>query len=516
MVTTTRPRTARRFTEPERIDPFTVEEQATIEVAKVFFWFFLEHVFILSLEDETYTDENGEEQPVTFGRIHREWALMMQTNPRLVLLAPRLHLKSTLLKAFAIWKMFRVNPNQVLEILYFVYKAQLANEHVENTLGFIRRNPYCRFWRNLKPYSITQVSYLVDWGDGVIGEVKMQGEGILSGTRGRHSRVVICDDILSDYANSLTQVELDRITRIFRQAILSIPPDPTDPILLVGTPQSPTDILHQMAYAEGWVWLKYPAIRDGQPLWPDKFGIRALELKKGEVGPLEFEVEYMLTPVGVVDQFFTRDSIRAITDDTLRPWDLSEMFEKGELATYGGFDVGKLVHPSHVTIFLELPDGTLVQLFQEFLDHLKYNLQVKRLNALAKIFKLNRGYFDATYNVLDDRGLSPVWRGKGFTRQLKGNMATLFAKRVYAVDDDPSIVLLRNERQLNQVTIVDKTLRAATTVEGHGDAFWSIGLALQATEDGPGIIDIGHSTVRTDQGISPSQSWLQQLGVKVD
>ena len=132
---------------------FTPKEQAIIEVSRQFFWFFLLNVFIKSFEGYSYLHDDGSRREFTFGRMHVEWALLAQYNPRLCVMAPRAHLKTTVLvQAFAFWEMFRVQENQLLDIMYFSYKSSLATEKVEDLLRLMRANPYCRYWKDLKPY----------------------------------------------------------------------------------------------------------------------------------------------------------------------------------------------------------------------------------------------------------------------------------------------------------------------------------------------------------------------------
>lgn len=496
-------------------EPFSVEEKLIIEVSREYFWFFLENIFIRSFDGFTYPVDDKTRHKFEFSAIHREWALLMQFNPRLCLMAPRAHLKSTVLKAYAMWCMFSVEPGRLMDIMYFSFKASLAGEQVGDLLRLIRNNPYFRFWKDLKPHSEQLGHFLVSFGDGVIGDASIKGDGIMSATRGRHPQVTICDDILSDFSNPLASLELQKINRIFRQAIMSLPANPDDPLLLVGTPQSYEDILYSLSNSPDWLWLRYPAIMDEKEelvQWPEKFTFQRLKRIQRGLGQTAFEVEFQLTPIHVADQFFTRDEILSVTDHRMPAWDLDEEFIKSDLATYGGFDVGKEVHPSHVTIFLELPNGTLVQIYEKFLDHMRYPEQVATLNKLARVFKLSRGYYDATFNVMEDRGLDRVWRGKPFNRKFKADMATLFEKRVFAEGEEAGIILLNDVRQINQITVVDKQLKAATSVEGHGDAFWSIGLAVRAAEDGPSIIEIGAPTPYKGSTFQPGQSWARQLG----
>lgn len=499
----------------DQVQAFTPKEKVIINVARHFFWFFLEHIFIRSFDGQTYLHDDGTRKSFSFGKLHMEWALLAQFHPRLCVMAPRAHLKSTVLaKAFAFWQMFKVEENHLVDILYFSYKSGLAIEQVEDLLKLIQANPYCRYWRDQRPQSRTMIDYLVDFGDGIVGEATLKGDGIMSATRGRHPKVTICDDILSDFSNPLSSTDLERINRVFRQSIMSLPANPDDPLLVVGTPQSFEDVLYSLASSEEWMWLMYPAIIDEKnriTQWPEKFTYERLIRSRRNMGSMAFEVEYQLSPVRVADQFFTREEILKITDLALPRHPLGKEFEKSDLSTYAGCDVGRMVHPSHVTVFVELPNGTLVQVFQQFLDHMRYPDQIKLLNQVAKTFRLSRGYYDATYNVLDDRGLDNAWRGRPFNRKLKADMATLFEKRVLAEKDEAGIVLLNDPRQLNQITVVDKQLKAATTIDGHGDAFWSIGLAIKACDDGPGMVELGSGWRLMDQPYSPSQTWARQI-----
>ena len=496
-------------------EPFTPREKVIIEVSKAFFWFFLEHVFLKSFEGDSFEDDSGVYKEFSFGRLHMEWALLAQFNPRLCVMAPRAHLKSTVLAlGYAFWQMFRVGKGRITDILYFSYKEKLATEQVQLLLRFIKVNPYTRFWHNQKPSGITTIDYLVDFGDGVIGEGIMQGEGIKAATRGRHPKVTICDDILSDFTNPLSSADLALIGKIFRQSIMSLPANPTDPLIVVGTPQSFDDALYQLSNAEGWMWLMYPAIVDENlrmVQWPEKFTYERLGKLRRQLGDSAFEVEFQLSPLSLADQFFSKAEVLSVTDPQLGMWPDWKPFPKEDLSVYAGVDIGYAVHPSHISVFVELPNGTLVQVYQRFLDGMKYPDQVELLNKIAKTFKITRGYYDATTNTMEDRDLSPVWRGRRFTKQYKGNLATLFAKRVFASEDEPGIILLNDSRQLEQITIVDKKLDAQSTVNGHGDSFWSNSLAIKAADDGPGIIDMGTNFNMLQRSYGPHQTWARQL-----
>ena len=508
------------LTDVEPPQPLTKKERINLVAGKAFFWYFLDHIFTRSFDGQTYTDPVTKDQkPFEFSDIHRQWALHLQYNKRFCIQAPRAHLKTTVIgQAFPFWLMAQAKDNDYVDGIYFSYKTELANEKVAALKRAIKDNPYCRFWVDLKPTSASVIDFLVDWGDGPIAEVTLKGAGIKSATRGRHPRFTLCDDILSDFANPIGSSELRLINRIFRNTIMSLPANEDDVLGLVGTPQSYDDILYQLAQAEDWLWLLYPAIKDYKKQtvqWPEKFDYERLLRIRKNVGITGFEVEYQLTPVVVTDQFLTKQDLLPIIDLNLKEWNLTTEFgNEARLGVYGGFDVGKKVHPSHVVILLELPSKSLITLYQAFMDHMPYPQQVKMLNLLAQRFNISRGYFDSTFNVLEDRKLNRRWKGKVFTKKLKADMAVGLEKRVFAEDEDPGLVLLNDSRFINQIVQVRKDLTADETMEGHGDAFWSLGLAIKAADDGPSIIDIGNPRrliPDESQPFNPRTTAYQQL-----
>lgn len=481
-------------------EPFTEVEKVHLALGLNFFWYFLDNIFQKSFVGQTfYSPETKNREAFEFGNVHCEWALLAQFSPRLCLQAARGHLKTTVIgQGFPFWLMARAGMDQfeTVDGVYFSYNEKLASEKTADLKRFIRTNPYTRFWKDLKPSAESIINYLIDWGDGPVAEVFLRPSGIKAATRGRHPSFVIADDILSDFSNPLSSSELRLISRIFRNAIMSMPSNPSDPLMLIGTPQAFEDILYQLANDEEWMWLTYPAVKNWEKKtvqWSEKYDYdRLMRIRKSH-GEASFAVEQQLVPVTITDQFFSRDDLAPIVDADLKMWDLTKEFpNRAGLGVYAGLDIGKTVHPSHVIVFLELPDKTLIPLYESFLDHTSYTKQVRLLNFLAKRFNL-KGYFDRTNNVLSDRGLSRRWVGKVFTKRLKANMALMFEKRVFAeVDEgDSRMVLPSGERFLNQIVAVRKDLTASESPEGHGDSFWSVALAVKAADDGPSVVDIG-------------------------
>jgi hypothetical protein len=306
---------------------------------------------------------------------------------------------------------------------------------------------------------------------------------------------VVCDDILSDYANALETTQLQRIDNIFRQVVMSLP-DMQAPLIVVGTPQSYEDTLFQLKDDPTFHWMREPAVFDDTTqatLWPERFDYRRLMRQRAAIKDRAFQVEYLLVPAALADAFLAPGRVRDCVDEELKMYSLDAPFSNPEhFPVYMGVDVGKSLHPSHLSVFIQDPeDRTLVMIYHEFMDHLNYGAQTKRINRVIKHFDVTKGYYDNTRAELEDRGLSKRLRGVHFTKGKKSNMALLFEGRVEATGDDPGIVLLPDGRMLRQISAVTKDLKSVETSEGHGDVFWSIALAVWAAADGPAVANLG-------------------------
>ncbi len=477
----------------QTVQPFTQEERAVVLRAQLSFSCFLDEVFARSYDGRRFRMSDGQQLPFSLGDVHHAWALLAQTYNRVCILAPRMHLKSTILNhAFVFWRLFRGWGD--VDAMVFSYKDQLAREHLQITKRLIKLNPYTRFWRDRKPGSDYLINFEVGFGDGDTWLGEAAGSGILSASRGRHPKLVVADDILSDYANQLGSPQLQRIDNVFRQVVMSLP-DPHDPLIVVGTPQSYEDTLFQLKDDPTFHWARQPAILNDQTqatLWPERFDMGQLRRIRAAIKQRAFSVEYLLVPASLADAFLPMEAVRRCVDDELQLSSLEKPFVNAQhFPVYAGFDVGKSVHPSHISVFVELPDRTLVMVHQAFLEHWDYRTQASYINRVIEHFNVTKCYYDSTRAELDDRGLSKRAQGQRFTASLKANMALLLERRVYAASEEPGIILADDGRMLRQISAVKKDLQSVETSEGHGDAFWSIALAVRAAQDGPAMVDLG-------------------------
>ncbi len=77
--------------------PLSHDEILVIRRAQIDFPFFLEVVFARSFDAQRFRMSDGSRQSFSLGQVHRAWATLAQAYNRLCVVAPRMHLKSTVL-----------------------------------------------------------------------------------------------------------------------------------------------------------------------------------------------------------------------------------------------------------------------------------------------------------------------------------------------------------------------------------------------------------------------------------
>jgi hypothetical protein len=466
-----------------------------ITLGQASFPYFLEHIFSASFANEDFIMADRDRHEFSLSKLHYMWAGLAQTYARLSVMAPRMHLKSTVLNnAFCMWQLFK-GGGAYIDGLVISYKDELAAEHVARMKRYSKANTYFRFFRDLKSRSEHVVDFICDFGLGQHWEGAVDGIGIMSAKRGLHPKFVVCDDILSDFANPLEPATLKKIDTIFNTVIQSLPA-PDDPLILVGTPQSYDDTLYKLRNNPEFFWIRCPAQPDpndpSKTAWPERFDERVLRQVRRRVRRMAFQVEYLLIPYLAVDSYLPREAVELCVDPDLHRWSLDEPFINNDSwPVYGGMDIGKEAHPTHISIAVLAPDGALVQVYEQFIDHMKYNQQAVLVNNLVEHFNVSRFYYDSTRAELDDRGLTRRAHGKKFTKQRKVQLALQLERRVFAGTEEPGLILLSNDRQVSQICAVNPQLKSVETSEGHGDSFWSVALMVQAAADGPGMQVLG-------------------------
>ena len=413
----------------------------------------------------------------------------LETGMNYVAVLPRFHFKSTILgHAFSVWRLLKAPRD--MNVLYLSYSDGMAKYHIAEINKEISRNPVlnkllisrnpkadysARFHLNNKPMEI------------------MHG-GLFSFKRGMHvNGALIADDVLRDPENPLNMGQITKVEDHFMTESLFIPLKGV-PVIVLGTPMMPGDLLAKLQEDSRFKSRVLPAL-DPAPgrrvLMPELYSEEWL-LQQQAARPKSFASEFMLIPHFATESYFEEEDITKCEDDTLRSAPATKEYKDYETGDqiFGGFDVGKKRHPSHLVLFRKRGEK-IEQIHQSFLEGWSYSDQIEYLNEVADNFNLTTGYVDNTRGELEDRGLDTRWLAKVFSRKSKNTMAAIFEQFVHS----GNLKLLKDERQKQQILSVSNELKAPDTPMGLGHAVFSIAMALEAVhETAYKFVDLGSAT----------------------
>ena len=408
-----------------------------------------------------------------------EWADIIQWNKEVTILSARLHLKSTTIYAFLMWYLF-CHPNKDVEVLYLSYKKDMAQYHTKKLKEMIKKNIFFEEFKDLTTAEGI-LKYTLDDEHRFI----VEPEGILSFKRGRHPDIVICDDILADPSQELNLQVINKITRIFFEEVINMPKKEGN-LFLIGTAQHQEDLFFQIKKRtdKGEIdfhWSEWKAIlneKEKKVLWPEQFPYEWL-VNRRTINEKAFNKEFMCSPVYSEDAYFQRDELSPLINLKLKNVQINED-KKAEVIA--GFDVGKHVHPSHFAVF-KIINKKRIMIYERFFVNEDYVKQIRVINGLIENLKIDRINYDATRGELEsfkeDRVIKEkIWKPITFTTKTKGAMAANFGTIV----STNKIELINDDKMIRSILSVNNKLEALETVEGHGDAFWSIALALYEGE----------------------------------
>jgi len=387
---------------------------------------------------------------------------------------PRAHFKSTILgHAFAIWTLLKAKTDT--RILYLSYSDTMAKYHMSEINKEVARNPHINKWiKNEAPKADYTFRYRNNNGH----SLEIAHGGLFSFKRGMHvNGALIADDILKDPENPLNLSQITKIEEHFMTESMFIPNQGV-PVVVMGTPMLPGDILAKLETDTRFKYRKLPAfdpVPGRKVLMPELYSEEWL-LEQQKAKPKSFASEFLLKPFLSQESYFSEEDIAKVIDYNLRNYPANHKHDFDERdQIYAGFDIGKKRHPSHLVIFKKSGDN-IRQIHQTWLDGWDYTRQVEFLNDIAENFNITKGYIDNTRGELEDRGLDTKWWPMHFTAKSKMTMAQVFETYV----NEGTLKLLADERQTSQILSVNNELKAPETPMGHGDAFFSIAMALQA------------------------------------
>lgn len=415
--------------------------------------------------------------------------------------APRFHLKSTVVEAFIAWKLYRMEHNYN-EWLYFSFTGDMGAYHTKRIKRFVEAIPEI----------FGEYIDLTD-SEGIIHYKNPEGKvficepcGVFTFKRGSHPHGAICDDILRDAQVRLDIVQIEKITRIFFEEIEQMP---KETLHLVGTPQDQEDLFGQLDSRAEYNSKRYDCYIDEEKhicWWEQKFNWDELERRKSTIGEKAFLKEFRCRPVRGAEGFISLTQIGKMLNSRLRNYELARPPKIKDKTIVAGFDIGKKTHPSHLGVFAVVrclfltPENNMifrdkmVQIHSKFMDGWDYTDQIDYLKQAVDIFGIDKMFYDNTrseFEECSERGdLPSCMEGVPFTAKSKFKWATELDRSLGTTKNKSSclIQILDDDRQKRQILTVDCDLKAPETSEGHGDSFFSLCLAVQAWNDTKGEI----------------------------
>ena len=442
-----------------------LEARQAIKVGS--FWEFLRDIWSQSFDHPEYF------KAWHVGLLAEDIEKCLEEGKNYVAVLPRFHFKSTILgHAFSVWQLLKAPRD--CSVLYLSYSDQMARYHLAEINKAVGRNPQLQEWMiNRSPRADYSFRYYIN-----NNPMEIAHGGLFSFKRGMHvNGALIADDVLRDPDNPLNLGQIHKVEDHFLTESMFIPLKGV-PVIVLGTPMLPGDLLTKLQQDDRFVSRILPAL-DPVPgrrvLMPELYSEEWL-LQQQKARPKAFASEFLLVPHLTTESYFEDEEIRKCEKTNLVNHSAYKKYEEDETyQLFAGFDVGKKRHPSHLVIFRRT--GSIVeQIHQSWLDNWSYSDQIEYLNQVADNFNITRGYIDNTRGELEDRGLNTVWRSMSFSTKSKNTMAQIFEHYVHG----GNLQLLSDERQRQQILSVNNELKAPETPMGHGDAFFSIAMALQA------------------------------------
>ena len=265
----------------------------------------------------------------------------------------------------------------------------MAKYHVGEIIKEVDRNPILNKWMTNKNASSDYTFRYSINGDYMMEIIR---GGVFSFKRGLHvNGGMIADDILRDPDSGLNLTNLSKVENQFLTEAIFIP-NPGVPTVVVGTPQTPSDLLSVLENDERFFQRRMPAL-DPEPnrrvLFPERYSEADL-LQIQRAKPKAFDSEFLLTPAFSDEAYFDAKDILSCEDGNLENHTPEETFyKKPGSRLYAGCDVGKKRNPTHIVIFEEY-NGIISQVHQSWLDNWEFTAQVKYLNSLVENFDLDR------------------------------------------------------------------------------------------------------------------------------
>jgi len=280
-------------------------------------------------------------QPLQVAAHHRAWCRLITESPRLVLLAPRDHSKTTVGLVYLLWQFFRHatdpatgHPRKASAGSYVAVLFSATREQARVPMTRFRDLLAANAWLFpeagdaraglARPVAASETQIRLGSG----AELLIRAYG--TSTRGLHPDLLLLDDVLNDQ-NSGSEHQRKRTWHYFVATLL---PMHATRILVVGTAVHAADLLHRLSprsattpggQVHGFAWRRYRALDEHTEtaLWPDRHPYAELARIR-DMEPTMFSREYQSDPRDELATYFPRSLTQLAVDagatQTMLPW----------------------------------------------------------------------------------------------------------------------------------------------------------------------------------------------------
>ena len=298
--------------------------------------------------------------------------------------------------AFPIWWLY-FHPGD--DIYIFSYSQEQANELLAEVGMQFKENPKLQW--------LIPKSAKLAWSKTVIETIhgKIVAKGFGTSSRGRHPKIIIVDDPLTD-AQLYSAIERQRskdlyysaVTNMLKASMRSNKKAVKPKLVLVGTPFHEDDLYSDIKRNEAYECLIFKAITEDDngnkiSMWPERYPLEELMKRQQEIGSIRFSREFLCTPVSDESSMFPMELVAKGFDEVFVA---PHMYDGNNKVVIGcDFALSSAIGADYSCFFTMMVDGAgnryILDIFRK--KGMSFKAQV------AKIIELNARYRPDVINV---------------------------------------------------------------------------------------------------------------------
>jgi phage terminase large subunit-like protein len=313
---------------------------------------------------------------------HKEWFDYLEKWPRLCLISFRGSGKTAFLSGYYIWNaIFREKLNFLI-----ISNSFEQSKHVLKLIRtMIMDNDLLKEFAPLGRKDTTWKATELSLKNGSTFYCKTYGEN----TRGLRIDYLLCDEAGQYEDKSL-----------FWTAICPVVQLNMGKICVIGTKQSPTDLLSELENNSEYWSMEYPAEKDGKVLWEDKYTLlehdtetkRSLKQIRKEIGELPYTQEYLLIPISAANSLFPYQLTSQGLVDTMKFLPYGRANKK----YYLGYDMAVSPKGDYTVITILEVDSDKKTIVKAVRFRDTFEEQKRIVRQLMSDFPIKKGFVDAT------------------------------------------------------------------------------------------------------------------------